>query len=45
MFYMTHNDLWWIALTMPCDTFQNWVEVNSWNDEFTDGPLDAPDFV
>lgn len=42
MNYLTHNALWWIAIICPIGMFEEWVTDAGWNDEFADGPLDAP---
>lgn len=42
MDYLTHNDMFWLAASLPPGTFQRWVFGASLDDEFADGPLDAP---
>lgn len=41
MNYLTHSDLWWVALIT--DHFQRWVFDELWEEESaTCGPLDSP---
>lgn len=43
MNYITHTDLWWVALIT--DHFQKWVLDELWEEETqsaTCGPLDSP---
>jgi hypothetical protein len=38
----THNDLFWIIARSYYGNFQGWTFHAALDDEFADGPLDAP---